>query len=434
MHAGATAVVALVVFAWGLFSARIGRASLTAPIIFVTVGVLLSTGLNAIEPSAAREIVKLLAEITLVWVLFADASRVGLRELRSETGLYARLLAVGLPLTIAAGTLLAMLLFDGMGVWPALLVGAALAPTDAALGAAVMTDPAVPERVRGVLNVESGLNDGIATPVITIAIAGAAAAVAGNHDGPTPGGALAELTIGLAVGAILGLLGGWTMRTARLRGWASEDFTGPSVLALALAAYAGTLWLEGNGFVAAFVAGLAFGNSAGTGRVREVFYVEQTAGLLSLLTWLLFGAVAVPIVIEQADWRVFGYAVLSLTVVRMVPVALALIGAKLPGRTVAFIGWFGPRGLASIIFAMIALEELDIAAHRAVAVIGLTVLLSVFAHGLTAKPLANRYGRTLADTSPMPAGTEKPAQMPVRGLLHRHPAVETTPPKAGEAG
>ena len=198
------------------------------------------------------------------------------------------------------------------------------------------------------------------------------------------------------------------MRIARLRGWVSEDFAGPGVLALALAAYAGTLWLDGNGFVAAFVAGLAFGNSAGRGGAREVFYVEQTAGLVSLLTWLLFGAVAVPIVFEQADWRVIGYAVLSLTVVRMLPVALALVGTGLPPPTVAFIGWFGPRGLASIIFALIALEELHVEAERAVAVIGMTVLLSVFAHGLSAKPLASRYGASVADTTP-------------RRLAGRHP-------------
>jgi NhaP-type Na+/H+ or K+/H+ antiporter len=431
MDAGAVAVIAVVVFAWGLFSARLGRVSLSAPIIFVTAGVLLAEGLSAIEPGASQEIVKLLAEVTLVWVLFADASRVGLRELRADLGLYTRLLAVGLPLTIAAGTLLAMLLFDGMGFWLALLVGAALAPTDAALGAAVMSDPAVPERVRRVLNVESGLNDGIATPVVTIAVAGAAAMAVDGGESPHLGGALVELAIGLAVGIVAGLVGGRAMRTARRRGWVSEGFTGPGVLALALAVYAGTLWLDGNGFVAAFVAGLAFGNSAGRGGVTEVFYVEQTAGLMSLLTWMLFGAVAVPIVIEEADWRVVGYAVLSLTIVRILPVAMALVGARLSIRTVAFIGWFGPRGLASIIFAVIAFEELHTEAHRAVGIIGMTVLLSVFAHGLSAKPLAERYGATVVDTSDAPADIEPP-QMPVRGLLHRHPRAEEARAAVGE--
>ena len=415
MDAEAVSLIALVVFGWGLFSTRLGRADLSAPIVFVSVGVLFSEGLNVIDADFSHEAIKVIAEVTLVWVLFADAARVGLRELRADLALYTRLLAVGLPLTIAAGALLALWLFDGVGVWMALLIGAALAPTDAALGAAVMTDPAVPERVRRVLNVESGLNDGIATPVVTVAIAGVAAS-SGVHGFPSVGGALTDLLIGLAVGLVLGVVGGRAMRMARLRGWASEDFAGPGVLGLAVAAYAGTLWLDGNGFVAAFIAGLAFGNSAGRGGVKEVFFVEQTAGLASLVTWLLFGAVAVPTVIDQADWRLVGYAVLSLTLVRMAPVALALVGSGLSSRTVAFVGWFGPRGLASIIFALIALEDLHADADRAVAVIGMTVLLSVVAHGLSAKPLAARYGATEARRTPTPAGAARP-QPPVRRLV-----------------
>jgi NhaP-type Na+/H+ or K+/H+ antiporter len=412
MDAAAVVVVSLAVFGWGLLSTRLSRADLSAPIVFVAVGLLLSQGMNVLEPEAWHSSVELLAEVTLVWVLFADASRVGPRELRSDLGLYTRLLGVGLPLTIAVGALLAAWLFDGMGFWLALLVGAALAPTDAALGAAVMTDPAVPERVRRVLNVESGLNDGIATPVVTLAIAGAAA---GIHGSSGPGGALADLAIGLGVGIVFGVVGGAAMRTARHRGWVHEDFAGPGVLALALAAYAGTLWLGGNGFVAAFVAGLAFGHAAGRGGAREVFYVEQTAGLVSLLTWLLFGAVAVPIVLDHTGWRVVAYALLSLTVVRMLPVALVLIGAGMPPATVAFIGWFGPRGLASIIFALIAVEDLAGDAGGVVPVIGLTVLLSVFAHGLSARPLARRYGAAVADVPPAP-GEEHPG-VPVRSLI-----------------
>jgi NhaP-type Na+/H+ or K+/H+ antiporter len=152
---------------------------------------------------------------------------------------------------------------------------------------------------------------------------------------------------------------------------------------------------------------------------------------MSLLTWLVFGAVAVPIVLERVDWRVVGYAVVSLTVVRMLPVALALIGTRLPSATVAFIGWFGPRGLASVIFAVIALEELHGEADRAVAIIGMTVLLSVLAHGLSARPLADRYAATASGTGTAPGGREAAAQLPIRGLLHHHPAEETTRPGTG---
>jgi NhaP-type Na+/H+ or K+/H+ antiporter len=247
--------------------------------------------------------------------------------------------------------------------------------------------------------VESGLNDGIVTPVVTFAIAGAAVSGEGL---PTVDGALIGIAVGLAVGVLVGVVGGRALSTARRRGWAAEDLAGPAALALAIGAYAATLALDGNGFVAAFVAGLAFGNTAGRGGVKEVFYVEETAGLVSLLTWLLFGAVAVPAVWHEADWRIVVYAVLSLTVVRMLPVALVLLGSGLSRRTVAFIGWFGPRGLASVIFAVIALEELHSAADRAVAVIAATVILSVLVHGLSARPLAARYGRDERPTSPRP--------------------------------
>src|SRR3954452_18167485 len=332
MDAAAITVIALVVFGWGLVSARLSKADLSAPIVFVTAGVILSQVLDVIDPHLSQETIKVLAELTLGLVLFADAARVRLRDLRADLGLYTRLLGLGLPLTILAGTLLALLLFDGLSFWIALLIGAALAPTDAALGAAVMADPAVPGRVRRVLNVESGLNDGIATPIVSVAVVGAA--LEATH-GPSVGGALVDLAIGLAVGVAAGLVGGRAMRMARRREWASEDLAGPAVLALAVAAYGGTLALGGNGFVAAFGGGLMFGNFGGRGGVKEVFYVEQSAGLVSLLTWLLFGAVAVPILWDQAEWQVVVYAVLSLTLIRMLPVGLALVGSGLDRATVA---------------------------------------------------------------------------------------------------
>ena len=424
MHAAAITLIALLMFCWGLFSARLSRADLSAPIVFTAVGVLLSEGVDAVEPDLSHEIVKVLAELTLVLVLFADAARVGLRDLRAEMGLYARLLGIGLPLTVTVGALLAVVLFHGMGFWLALVVGAALAPTDAALGAAVMTDPAVPGRVRRLLNVESGLNDGIATPIVSVAVVGAALE---GTQGASLGGALVDLAIGLAVGLAAGLVGGRAMRLARRREWAAEDLAGPAVLALSLVAYAGTLVLGGNGFVAAFVGGLMFGNFGGRSGVQEIFYVEQSAGLVSLLTWLLFGAVAVPILWDEAEWQVAVYAVLSLTLIRMLPVWLALVGSGLDRATVAFIGWFGPRGLASIIFALIALEDLHGAADRAIAVIGTTVLLSVLAHGFSAKPLAARYGASYGGTAEQAVGDRPHGDdLPVRGLLQRHGAVNDT--------
>jgi sodium/hydrogen antiporter len=241
--------------------------------------------------------------------------------------------------------------------------------------------------------VESGLNDGIATPVVMLAIA-AVAAEEELAGASWLGTALVSLLGGAVVGGLVGLVGGRVLRWARRRGWAAEDFAGVAVLALALIAYTAALAVDANGFVAAFCGGLAFGASAGRRGPAELVFVEQTAGLVSLLVWLAFGAVAGPIMLDLVTPMMVVYAVLSLTLVRMVPVAVACLGAGFDRGTILFIGWFGPRGLASLVFALLALEDLGPEVEQAVAAIGLTVLLSVIAHGLTAAPLAARYGRT----------------------------------------
>jgi sodium/hydrogen antiporter len=419
MSASDLAIVAAIVFLWGTLSARLERYDVTAPIVFVLAGLVLTHGplaLLGFEPS--HELVKALAEITLVLVLFSDASRVRLRDLRADAGLCLRLLGIGLPLTIGLGLLLALVLFHDMSIWLALLVGAALAPTDAALGAGVMVNPAVPARIRRLLNVESGLNDGIATPVVLVAIAGAATAEHAASVGP--GAAVAELALGVLAGVLVGGAGGLVVNVARRRGWAESGFAGSAVLALAVCAYACALALHGNGFIAAFVGGLAYGATSGKLGERLVPYVEETGALVSLLVWLAFGAIAVVPAFESLTWQAVLYAVLSLTVIRMVPVALALAGRRLGRAAVAFVGWFGPRGLASVVFALLALEDLGQSAEPAITVIAFTVLLSVVAHGLTANPLARRYGPRLAISArgPDDAG-EHP--LPARRLIRRAP-------------
>ena len=404
------AIVAALVFGWGTMSARLERSDVTAPITFLIAGLVLASGpLKILGVTPSHALVKDLAQATLVLVLFSDASRVGLADLRADLRLYLRLLGIGLPLTIGLGMLIALALFGGRGVWIALLIGAALAPTDAALGAAVMLNPAVPARIRRLLNVESGLNDGIATPVVLVAVAGAG--IAGHSSPIGPGLAAAELLLGVLVGAAMGSAGGWLVKRARRRGWASDGFAGAAVLALAVCAYASAVALDGNGFVAAFAGGLAFGSTAGRRGDRLVPFVAETGALVSLLTWLAFGAVAVVPAFDGLTWQAALYAGLSLTVIRMLPVAVALAGAGLSARAVAFVGWFGPRGLASVVFALIALEELGgRAASPAVAVITLTVLLSVILHGISAEPLARRYGARRGE-----GGTAAPARR--RGLV-----------------
>jgi NhaP-type Na+/H+ or K+/H+ antiporter len=345
---------------------------------------------------------------------------VGLRELRADAGLYARLLGIGLPLTIGLGTLLALALFHGMSIWLALLVGAALAPTDAALGAGMMVNPAVPARIRRLINVESGLNDGIATPFVLVAIAGAQTAEHAHATGP--GKAVAELAVGLIVGVAVGGAGGWLVRLARRRGWAAEGFAGSAVLGLAICAYASALALHGNGFIAAFTGGLAYGAIGGRDGARLVPFVEETGALVSLLVWLAFGAIAVAAAVEGLTWQIVVYAVLSLTVIRMAPVAVALAGARLGRAAVLLVGWFGPRGLASVVFALLALEDLgQPAASQAVAVISVTVLLSVIAHGATADPLARRLGPQLAPAAGAPEHIGM-TDVPERRLIRRVPA------------
>ena len=392
MDALSLTVVLATMSGWCLLAGRLQRAGLTAPIVFVTAGFVFAEGLAILDLAVEPHLVKVIAEVTLVWVLFADASLVRPSQFRRDLGMYGRLLGVGLPLTVALGTAAAILVL-GVDPWAALLIGAALAPTDAALGATVMSNPRVPARIRRVLNVESGLNDGIATPIVLVAIAGVAAdeGIAGVES---PSRAVLALLVGVLAGAAIGGLGGAATRLARGRGWLSEELAGPAVLALALLAYTGALLVDGNGFVAAFVGGLVFGGVAGRGGEKEIYFVEQSGAVASMISWLIFGALAVPVIGDSWTWSILGYAVLSLTVVRMLPVALALVGAGFDRASVAFIGWFGPRGLASVIFALLALEDLHDAGRDLVAVIALTVLLSILAHGFSAGPLVSKFTKS----------------------------------------
>ena len=411
------AIVAGLVFAWGTLSARLERLDMTAPIVFTIAGVLLTHGpLAPLGAAPGREVVKVLTEATLALVLFSDASRVGLHQLRADLGLCLRLLGIGLPLSIGLGTLAAFILPGVSNIWLALLAGAALAPTDAALGAAVMVNPAVPARIRRLLNVESGHNDGIATPILLVAIAGAGTAEHVTSTGL--GKAVAELALGLLIGIMAGGSGGWLAKMARDRGWVAEGFAGAAVLGLALCSYATSVALHGNGFIAAFTGGLAFA-AAGGQAAKLVPFVEETGALLSLLVWLMFGVVAVVPALQDLTWQTVLYAVLSLTVIRMLPVALALARARLGRPAVLFVGWFGPRGLASVVFGLLALEDLgEAAAKPAITVIAFTVLLSVLAHGLSAGPLASRYGPLLSPP-PGAGGPAGLAEIPERRLIRR---------------
>jgi sodium/hydrogen antiporter len=366
----------------------------------VTVGFLASEEVSGlISLDAEAEPIKLLAEAALTLLLFADASTVRTRALRRDAAVIARLLIVGLLLTIVLGTVGALLLFPGISLGIAMLIGAALAPTDAALGQPVVTNLAVPARIRRVLNVESGLNDGIATPFVFFALALATAEASG--DGGWLVGALTDTAIGVGVGIGLGVAGGSMLRLADRKGWTTPISRQLFVLALAAACYLLAIGLGGNGFIAAFVGGLAFAFGSDLREESAVRFTETQGDLLAIGVWAAFGlTMAGELLAHIGNISVIVYALLSLTVIRMVPVAVALAGARFQLLTVVFVGWFGPRGLASIVFLTIGLDGLH---HAGVdtgplaPTIALTVLLSVILHGITAGPLAARYGRRMTD-------------------------------------
>jgi NhaP-type Na+/H+ or K+/H+ antiporter len=410
MPASATAVFALVVVAYVSQSRRLARLQVSAPISFTVIGAIV--GGTLVRENVDPAVIRSLAEATLALVLFHDAAQVRPGELRADAALCARLLLVGLPLTILAGYGAARLLLPGASVWLALLLAAALAPTDAGLGAATVLNPIVPERVRRLLNVESGLNDGLATPVVLFAIAAAGSAESGHgHAAVT---ALRELTIGLAVGVVAGVVCSLLLAWAARSGFLDEGLLPVGVVMVPLVAYYGCGALHGNGFVAAFFSGMAY--AAASDRVRpavahpvdaaategDLQLAEQISVILGYAVWALFGVVAVAHLPALFTWAGLAFALLSLTVLRMVPVALVLLGTGLRPQTVLFVGWFGPRGLASVVFALIAVEELsDVTALRPIlGCIAMTVLLCVILHGVTAGPWAARFGSWAARVKP----------------------------------
>jgi sodium/hydrogen antiporter len=401
------AVFAVIIVLYAAVAVKLGRWSVTMPMIFVILGFVLGsggTGLLTISPRA--EGLKGLVEITLALLLFADASTIELRKVREDARLPGRLLGIGMPLTIVFGAIVALVLLRNEGIAFAALLGAILAPTDAALGLPIFNDPKVPVRIRRALNVESGLNDGIATPFVALFLAYAVATE--EHAGTSAWltTALAEIGLAVLVGIVVGIVGGWLMVQTTRRGWTSGSSAQIGILGLALAAYFCSLAIGGNGFIAAFVGGIVFG-AVTRNRLAEPTEFTETAGtFMSLLVWAIFGTVLVTAALSlTTDWRPIVYAVLSLTAIRMIAVAIAMRGSGLRRDTIGLMGWFGPRGLASVVFTLLAwmsFNEADQPADTLIAVATWTILLSVVAHGLSAKPLAAWYAGRLAKAAEPP--------------------------------
>ncbi len=399
--------VAVIIFLYALFSRYLVRWAVTAPMVFLLIGWLIGDdGVGILDLTLENEGVRLLTEATLVVVLFADATRIDIGILRSQFRMPGRLLGFGLPLTIVAGGLAAAWLIPDISLAEGFLIGAILAPTDAALGKAVITNKRVPVRVRQVLNVESGLNDGIALPVVMALMAVAAAGYDLNTSAHWVQFAMREIGLGIIVGLVIGTAGGWMIHQAWQRSWITGAARQLATLSIAVIAFTTTELsvIAGNGFVAAFVAGIAFGVATQMMHETAADLAEDLGELATWMTFLFFGIELVAPAMSTVTWQRLVYVVLSLTVIRMAPVAISLIGTHCAKSTALFLGWFGPRGLASILFALLILDEAELGhSDVIVEVVSLTVLASVFLHGLTAKKGAELYASEVA---------EMPAEMP----------------------
>lgn len=423
MTEGTSAVLALLVLAWAVTSDLLARLNITGPLVFAIFGYALGNpdwgplSVDVEAPSVHR-----IAELSLALLLFSDAARVNLSRLKADARLPGRLLAVGLPLSVILGSLFAAWFFADFTWALAGFVGATLAPTDAALSAQVINDRRIPMRLRRALNVESGLNDGIATPFVTLFLAFAISTQehAAQNWLLT---ALGAVTLGVASGALIGAAGAWLLTQAHNRDWTSDAMKRLAILAVGLTAYFGAVLLQGNGFIAAFVAGITFGYVSHGRFAEPTAFTETLSELLSLLVWTIFGALILSAAFTfTTDWRPILYAVLSLTLIRMLPVALSLLGMRFRADTVAIIGWFGPRGLASVVFTLLAFEELTAAGKSIdtlVAVATWTILLSVFAHGLSARPLASWYARRLKAADTLQGELTELSELPLRRRVFR---------------
>ncbi|HUA10682.1 MAG TPA: cation:proton antiporter [Solirubrobacteraceae bacterium] len=417
----ALAIVGLSVVLVAAFSRRLSGTPLTPAIVVVALGLLAGPlVLDKLTAAPTSSLVRTLAEATLAVVLFSDASRIDLHALRRDAAIPARLLGIGLPLTIAGGALAAAALFPSLSLSEVAMLGVILAPTDAGLGSAVVTDERLPQRVRQSLNVESGLNDGLCVPLLLLAIATAAGPAESAH----PAQLLAEeVGYGALAGGAVGLLTGGVVVAAERLKLIDTPWLQLVPIAAAASSFGVALALGGSGFIAAFVAGLVYGLTTRGEKAEEMRFTEEAGLLLDAVTFLVFGAVLLSPALEEISWRFALYAVLSLTVVRMVPVALAMLRSGARWQTVSFIGWFGPRGLASIVFAVIV-EDADPAhAPTILTAAYLTVGLSVLVHGLSAAPLVDRYSSWYARHGRVRAKMESessPEHRPRRSWLARY--------------
>ncbi len=383
------------VFLYSILTNSISKTVLTLPMIFMVIGYFCVDAIGGLADSPTLDIGKrFLAEITLILVLFSDASHVRFKTLRMNYQIPLRMLAIGLPLTIALGVAVAYFLNPESGLAMALLTAAVLTPTDAALGQTVVSSADVPEHLSETINVESGLNDGLVLPFVLFGAILASAGMDGAHTDGLATAALVQVVLGPLVGVAFGWGIAKAMDYARAHDLMAEAAGGVAFLAVAFSAYIASELVGGNGFIAAFIAGMVFGNTY----KHEIHFIgefmEGVGQLLTMFAFLVFGALLLPDGLEHMTWNAVILALLFLTVVRMLPIWLSLLGTGLALREKLFLGWFGPRGLASILFTLIMMDEFDFPGEQELlACVSMTVFLSIILHGVSAAPLSKWIGR-----------------------------------------
>jgi len=385
-------------FVYSLISKRARNMIITAPMIFATTGIMIVfLQPKLFDSDFEGKAFLIVGEITLALVLFSDATHINLRRVIREYQLPSRLLGAAMPLVMLMGTVVALLLFSDLSFWEAAVLGAILAPTDASLGLAVITNPRVPAPIREALSLEGGLNDGLSIPFMMLFIA-LARVDAPLSDTSWVMYAGQQIVLGFLVGLVLGWLGGWLMAQAKKSDWIAKPAQELALLSLAVFSW----WLAenvlgGNGFISAFIAGAVVRSGYEDAGEEMVRINEAWGDLLVYLVFYLFGMVIAPdlLLLTAPFWL---YAILSLSLVRILPVWLSMRKTGVQRSSKIFLGWFGPRGLSSVVLGLIYLKE---KAHLPgedtiiLAVIA-TVLLSIFAHGISAAPGISLYARQVA--------------------------------------
>jgi NhaP-type Na+/H+ or K+/H+ antiporter len=386
-------VLLAVVLAWALVARRLARLSITTAIAVVIAGMLLTAGSHpVIIIDLDTKIVERGVELVLAILLFVDATEVPGSALVRERRVLTRLLVIALPLSLAFAWLAGFALFSERDAWLLAVFAIIVVPVDLAPAVAIVRDRRVPERLREIMNVEAGLNDAIAAPLFLFCLAGASATHAPAAQALED--AVPAILVAVGVGGAIGLVGatalGWSFR----RNWTEPSSLRLGVAALPVMSYVLAIPLGGNGFIAAFVAGLLFALRDQDLPHEALQLTEDIGTLLSLCVWFVFGRAVDQVLDAGVRVEVVVYAVLALTVVRIVPVVLALWGSTISRVEAVFLGWMGPRGLASLVFGLLAVEALHGEPGALTAqVMVITVLLSVIFHGATAGPIGAAFGR-----------------------------------------